>query len=159
MTCYGGEVNRAWFNYEETCTWLQREDLADSLSLSETTACLIDILREAATYHNSDPAEGIQRVALMGWSQGAATALHLATQRPPGWVLAGLMVVSGYLMTATPFQQNGDSLKTGGRSRVNGPIVFYNGAFDAIHRWFWVKPTLMRFFEAARRGGGKNSKL
>lgn len=87
VTLNGGMVMRAWYDIRgmEVSRDQDEEGIARS---AEQVAVLVD--REVA--------RGIppERIVLAGFSQGGATAAHVALRYPRS--LAGLMVLSGYLL-------------------------------------------------------------
>jgi phospholipase/carboxylesterase len=116
VTVNGGAVMPAWYDILSLQETAKREDAATVRDAERLVTALVQ--REVA---RGMPAE---RIALLGFSQGGATALHVGTRF--GERLAGIGVLSGYLLLQSEFEAE--------RSLANRqtPLLFCHGQFDPV---------------------------
>jgi phospholipase/carboxylesterase len=115
VTINGGYVMPSWYDIR-TLDFLAsgREDARQVTA----SAAAVDALIAA------EEARGIpsSRIVLVGFSQGAALALYTGTRHPSP--LAGILVLSGYLLEATLAERN--------PANTNTPLLFLHGRNDDV---------------------------
>lgn len=77
----------------------------------------------------------ISRVYVGGVSQGCGAALHAVSTLPHGKI-GGFYGSIGHVLPTT----NVKSLS----EKIDGPILFFNGANDDVMSWSWVRETFIR---------------
>ncbi|MEN9579616.1 MAG: hypothetical protein RJA70_2625 [Pseudomonadota bacterium] len=133
VTINGGVRMPAWYDILSFDDPPLREDERSVRQSAATVKALIE----------QEIARGVpaNKIVLMGFSQGAAMALHVGSRFESA--LAGIGVLSGYLLLPAAFQEE--------RSRANAltPILFCHGAVDPV-----VKFELgQRSYDAVRKAG------
>jgi phospholipase/carboxylesterase len=115
ITISGGYVMRAWYDI----TAFTPEGRADTKGLAEAS-------RRVAQYIKHEAERGVpaRRVLLAGFSQGGATALHVALRYPER--LAGLIALSCYL----PFHTRLGAEKSAANADL--PILLCHGTRDPV---------------------------
>jgi len=115
VTISGGYVMRAWYDI----TAFTPEGRADANGLTAA-------LRQVTRYIEQEQQRGIatERVVLAGFSQGGATALHVALRHPAR--LAGVLAMSCYL----PFPAKLASEKSAANADL--PILMCHGSRDPV---------------------------
>jgi phospholipase/carboxylesterase len=116
VTINGGHVMPAWYDLLSLQANAKREDEATVRDAEQLVSALVQ--QQIA---RGVPAE---RIALLGFSQGGAMALHVGARF--GERLAGIGVLSGYLLLQDKFEAE--------RSSANHttPILFCHGQFDPV---------------------------
>jgi phospholipase/carboxylesterase len=115
VTINGGYVMPAWYDIRSLARTADREDVGHIRAAAGQLGALLD--REAAPV-------GAARVVLLGFSQGAAMALHVGARY--GGTLAGIGVLSGYLVME-------DSLDAErGEANAATPFFFGHGTRDGV---------------------------
>ena len=131
---YKEERVHSWYDFKDgTCT--SPDDKPDMETLNQSCAEIHKIIMAESEIVGSS-----KRVFLGGVSQGCGAAFHALSTCP---VTIGAFYGSiGHVMPCT------DVSAIDGR--VDGPIVFYNGADDDVMAWSWVKPTFARLNAISR---------
>lgn len=124
VTLNGGMPMRAWYDI----TALTAEGRDDRVGLAQSTKAVHELIEGAIK--NGIPSE---KIALVGFSQGGAMALH-AGLRHPG-ALAGLVALSGYLPLAADYP---DVIETANQSV---PVWMGHGQDDEVVRHEWGAKT------------------
>jgi phospholipase/carboxylesterase len=116
VTINGGAVMPAWYDLLSLQENAKREDAATVRDAERLVTKLVQ--REIA--------RGIaaERIALLGFSQGGAMALHVGARFPER--LAGIGVLSGYLLLQSEFEAERNSANNA------TPLLFCHGKFDPV---------------------------
>ena len=116
VTINGGMKMRAWYDITTLEESPQRETLEDIIEAEEHIKKLIE----------SEIKKGIpsQHIVVMGFSQGAAMALHVGHRCEHK--LLGIVVMSGYLLKPEMFFSRINT------TNIDTPIHFYHGTRDLV---------------------------
>ena len=118
VTINGGYVMPSWYDIRMLEAGPEREDAGQIVESTELVRALI-----AAEVARGIPPE---RIALIGFSQGAALTLHTGLRHPER--LAGLAVLSGYLLLADTIDAEASD------ANRSTPLLFCHGTLDDVVR-------------------------
>lgn len=131
---YKAETVHSWYDFKDgECT--SPDDQPDLDTLNRSCAEIHAIVKAEAEIVGST-----SRVFVGGVSQGCGAALHAVSTAP--FPIGAFYGSIGHVMPCTDVSDLGN--------RVEGPIVFYNGAEDDVMAWSWVKPTFARLAAVPR---------
>jgi phospholipase/carboxylesterase len=116
VTINFGAVMPAWYDIKTLSRGPEREEAADIRAAGDQLSALLEAVEEQGI-----PAE---RIVLAGFSQGAAMALHVGLRYPRP--LAGLLILSGYLVLADTLEAEATAANEG------TAIQICHGSRDAI---------------------------
>jgi len=118
VTLNGGWVMPAWYDIRHLKEGPEREDAEH---IADATERIRDLV--AAEVARGIPAD---RIALVGFSQGAAMALHTGIRHPDR--LAGIAVLSGYLLLEPTIPAEATA------ANAQTPLLFCHGTRDGVVR-------------------------
>ena len=131
---YKSKPVHSWYDFKEgECKSPDDDPVMDTLDRSCSE--IHEIIKAEAELVGST-----SRVFVGGVSQGCGAALHAVSTSP--FVIGGFYGSIGHVMPCTDVSNLG--------RRVDGPIVFYNGAEDDVMMWSWVKSTFARLESVPR---------
>ncbi len=116
VTINGGYVMPSWYDIRTLAAGPEREDDAQ---IAESAGLVRDLI--AAEIARGIPSS---RIALIGFSQGAALTLHTGLRHPEP--LAGLGVLSGYLLVEDRIEREATEA-----NRAT-PLLFCHGTLDEV---------------------------